>query len=373
MGFGWPSGKVPETTNASSISTGDEYIPKRRPQAPLPIKSMCRRQRFSACLVVPALLALTGCGGGGQQSTGGAPPVQLPSPTPAPTPAPTPTPTPPPASGFALSADIRYGDGPTVAGTIPLLLDLYRPNQNCSSPRPTVIYVHGGGFTSGSRKGAQVETMATELAQFGINLVSIQYRLEGNAPAISAEFAAFESDYQRLAVGQPAARVRAFVAAVEDAVRAMRWVQANANQYCMDSSRIGLWGSSAGAVTVLHVAYSLDPYAIAYPRPAVVVDYWGLLFRDTDLGAGEPPLFVLHGTADTVVPFAEATELTDRARQVGVPYSFYTIAGGGHDFNGSGFFQRTIDGQSIARRTAIFMDAHLGPGGVPVYETRTIP
>lgn len=319
-------------------------------------------------VILPLLFALAACGGEGSS----APPiVQLPSPAPTPAPAPTPTPTPGPA--YVLDADIRYGDGPTTGGSIPLMLDIYQASQNCAAPRPTVMFVHGGGFTSGSRKGANVEAIATELAPLGINVISIQYRLEGNAPVISSEFSAFESDYQNLVLGQNPELIRAFVAAVEDSVRALRWMQANANQHCINVSQIGLWGSSAGAITVLHAAYSLDAYAIPRPEPRVVVDYWGSLIRDGDLEAGETPLFVLHGTADPIVAYTEATQLTNRARQVGVPFTLYSTIDGGHGFDGSGFFQRTVDGQSIAKRTAAFVDAHLRSGGTPVYETRAIP
>lgn len=324
------------------------------------------RHNLARYVTLPTLLALTACGGDDQATVPTAvaplvpPPVSQPQPTPAPTPP------------YTLTADIRYGDGPTTGGAIPLSLDLYQPSQSCTAPRPTVLYVHGGGFTGGSRKGASVEAIASELAPLGINLVSIQYRLEGNAPTISSEFTRFESDYQGLISNQTPARVRAFVAAVEDSVRALRWMQSNANQFCIDPGNLGLWGSSAGAYTVLHVAYSLNPYSIARPAPRVVVDYWGGLFRDSDIEVNETPLFVLHGTADAVVPFSEATELTARARQVAVPFTFYSVTNGGHDFDGSGFFVRRVDGQSIAKRTADFVNAHLRTGMRPLYESRTV-
>lgn len=327
---------------------------------------MLARHNLTRYICLPILLALTACGGDDQATT---PTSTVP---PAPPPVPTPVPPPTPTQPFLLSANIRYGDGPTASGAIPLLLDLYQPNQSCTVRRPTVMFVHGGGFTSGSRKGASVEAIASELAQLGINLVSIQYRLEGDAPTISPEFARFENDYRNLVTNLSPARVRAFVAAVEDSVRALRWMQDNANQFCIDPANLGLWGSSAGAFTVLHVAYSLNPYAITRPEPRVVVDYWGGLFRDSDIEANETPLFVLHGTADATVPFSEATELTARARQVGVPFTFYSITNGGHDFNGSGFFVRRVDGQSIAKRTADFVSAHLRIGGIPLYESRTV-
>ncbi len=308
-------------------------------------------------------LMLAGCGG---DDNSGPPPVGG-APTPSPTPTPTPTPTP---SSFVASTNISYGAGPVVGGSIPLLLDLYRPQLACDAPRPTVIFVHGGGFVGGSRTGANVDVIASELTRRGINLISIDYRLQGDNPVTSSEFAAFEGDFRALNTAEPAERVTAFTAAVEDAVRAMRWADANAATYCIDPQRFGLWGSSAGAYTVLHAAYALDDYAIPRPPVRVVVDYWGGLFRDPDLEAGEPPLFVLHGTNDPTVAYTEATQITDRAQAIGVPFTFYTSVGGGHGFESTGFFDVLVDGESIAGKTANFVDAHMRTGGQPVYERR---
>lgn len=275
-------------------------------------------------------------------------------------------------SQFVRSPDIQYGSGATVSGSIPLLLDVYQPNQVCTAPRPTIMYVHGGGFISGSRRNENVDAIAGDLTALGINLLSIDYRLQGDNPATSPGFAEFERDFQALRTTQPATQVTAFVAAVEDAVSALKWAQTNAAQYCIDPTRLGVWGSSAGAYTVLHVAYTLEEYDIDRPGLRVVVDYWGGLIRDTDLEAGEIPLFVLHGTNDPTVPFAEAVEITDRADSVGVPLSFYTVTGGGHGFGASGFFSVTVDGQSLGAKTAAFVDAHLRDGKQPVYERRTV-
>ncbi|MFU7527029.1 alpha/beta hydrolase fold domain-containing protein [Qipengyuania sp. ASV99] len=326
-----------------------------------------KMNRVALLALVPALYA---CGGGDSSP---APVVgSSPTPSPTPTPSPSPTPTPTPSSGFVRTADIVYGAGPTTGGQMPLFLDFYSPDASCASPRPTVIFVHGGGFVGGSRRGANVEAIAQELNQRGINLASIQYRLQGDMPQISAEFASFENGFRTIANGEPSERITAFTAAVEDAVRALRWTQDNADQYCIQPDRIGLWGSSAGAYTVLHAAYSLDEFSIQRPAIRVVVDYWGGLFRDTDLEANEPPLFILHGTSDATVPFSEATELTERADGVGTPVTLYSVIGGGHDFNGSGFFEVEVDGQSIAAKTAEFVSEHLRDGGSPVYEKREL-
>lgn len=318
--------------------------------------------------LVPLLLATAGCGG----DSGSAPPPIGGTPTASPSPSPSPTPSPTP-TGVVLTPNIPYGSGSVAGGSIPLLLDVHQPAGACTTPRPTVMFVHGGGFVGGSRKGGNVDAIAAALAQRGINLLSIDYRLEGNNPVISPAFAQFESDYRALNAAQPAARATAFTAAVEDGLQALKWIEANAGSYCIDPNRLGVWGSSAGAYTVLHIAYALDEYAIARPALRVVVDYWGGLFRDSDLDAGELPLFVLHGTADPTVPYSEATELATRAETVGVPLTFYTITGGTHGFDGSGFFEVKADGEAIASKTAAFVEAHLKDGGQPVYERRSLP
>lgn len=325
-----------------------------------------------AAWVIGTALAVIVAGCGGEDS--GAPPPTGGTPTPSPSPSPSPTPTPTPAPiGVVQTPNITYGSGAVAGGTQTLQLDIYRPDTPCTAPRPTVMFVHGGGFVGGSRRGGNVDAIAQALANRGINLVSISYRLQGDNPVIGSEFAQFERDFQALNTTEPPARVTAFTAAVEDATRALRWAETNAAAWCIDPQRFGLWGSSAGAFTVMHVAYSLDEYAIARPPVRVAVDYWGGHFRVGDMEAGEPPLFVMHGTADSTVPYLRATELTNQAQRAGVPFTLYSIIGGEHDFNGSGFFVLTVDGQSIADKTASFIDAHVRTGGVPVYERRDIP
>ena len=45
-----------------------------------------------------------------------------------------------------------------------------------------------------------------------------------------------------------------------------------------------------------------------------------------------PPLLIIHGTADTRVPFAEAMRLYTMARSAGLPVRFHPVAGVGHDW-----------------------------------------
>jgi len=327
---------------------------------------------------LPAIALLTACGGDdlGRPAPTPTPtptptPSPSPTPTPSPSPSPTPTPTPTGATPALVQSDIQYSTGLTLGGSIPLFLDVYQPDIPCSANRPTMVFVHGGGFIGGNKASANVRNIADALAARGINLVSIEYRVQPDDPVVGAEFVTLRDDFVNLAQGFSTELLNSAIAASEDNVQALRWIAANANTYCIDANRLGLWGSSAGAYIVLQTAYGLNQYGISRPEPLVVIDYWGGLFRDQDLESGEAPFLALHGTADGTVPISESNDLTARAALVGVDHSYYAVSGAGHGFNGIGFNALTINGQSALSVTVDFVEAHLFGTGA-LYETRTI-
>jgi acetyl esterase/lipase len=97
-----------------------------------------------------------------------------------------------------------------------LLLDIYRPADS-RKPLPVIVFLHGGGWFTGSRKMAP--DLKRYFAQDGYAMVSIDYRL---TPSIT------------------------FPSNLEDVKTAIRWIRANSKAYNLDSNRIGLWGTSAG-------------------------------------------------------------------------------------------------------------------------------
>jgi acetyl esterase/lipase len=105
--------------------------------------------------------------------------------------------------------------------TVPrtLELDLYRP-VGATGPLPTVVWIHGGGWTTGSR--AQVE-QALWLVCEGFAVASIDYRLSGETTS-------------------PAT----FPAQIHDAKAAVRYLRATAGALGLDPERFAAFGSSAG-------------------------------------------------------------------------------------------------------------------------------
>lgn len=112
-----------------------------------------------------------------------------------------------------------------------LLLDLYIP---IGVPAPAIVlYLHGGGWMSGSRKGHA--DRAIRLAENGIAVACIDYRFSVVAP---------------------------FPAQIVDVAAAIEWVRGPGQAFDLDSNRLALWGASAGA----HLAFL---FAASEPIPTV--------------------------------------------------------------------------------------------------------
>jgi acetyl esterase/lipase len=100
---------------------------------------------------------------------------------------------------------------------VDLRLDLYLPAQPIRRPIPVIVFLHGGGWSGGTRTTGP--DFSRYFARDGFAMASIDYRL---TPSI------------------------AFPANVEDVRTAVRWLKANAATHTLDPDRICLWGTSAG-------------------------------------------------------------------------------------------------------------------------------
>jgi acetyl esterase/lipase len=218
-------------------------------------------------------------------------------------------------TGVQYGASVPFGG----ASATPLLLDIYAPAGDTMSARPVLVWIHGGGFVSGTRTDGQIPRLARSFALRGYVSVSISYRLR--TPA------AFNAD--------PDGAIRD---AVHDARAAVRWVRANGGARRFDPARIAFVGSSAGGITALYGTYEAAWGEGSSGNPGfssdvrAVVDFWGMLPEAADslMQAGEPPLLIFHGTEDATIPFAEAQQLVARATQVGIPHRLVTLTGQGH-------------------------------------------
>lgn len=223
--------------------------------------------------------------------------------------------------------------------TGPLHLDLHRPQAARGKRTPVLVVIHGGAWARGERPKGW--TGYRRFVEAGFAVVSMQYRLSGQAQA---------------------------PAAVEDVRCVMGWIARAAEREGLDSKRIVLMGTSAGAHLALMAATidaseGLDPAECGpAPRAAAVIDFYGPTdLRPQSLGAwnspsigkwvgegevgaamaarmspitrvraGLPPVFIVHGDADPVVPLAASTALKAALDRVKVPTELHVVPGGVH-------------------------------------------
>jgi carboxymethylenebutenolidase len=114
----------------------------------------------------------------------------------------------------------------------------------------------------------------------------------------------------------------------------------------VDTHRIGLLGFSLGAYLALALG-TQDP------RIASVAElFGGLPEHFVKDAAYMPPVLILHGAVDTVVPVAEAYKLEAWLKQQHIPYEMKIYSDQGHHFTG-------VAQLDAVRRVAEFFRKHL--------------
>jgi dienelactone hydrolase len=225
----------------------------------------------------------------------------------------------------SVTRDLTYGSAPDAQGNaVELKLDLYHPTGDAVARRPALVWVHGGGFTMGSKSsGAGI---ASFYARLGYVAVSIDYRL------LSPTGCGGNPDPTPTCVA-------AALGAQHDAQAAVRWLRRNAATYRVDTDRVAMGGASAGAVTSLLVAWrSEDPGTSGNPgfssaiRAAVSVS--GGTPTDEYIGAGDAGVLFIHGTEDQTVPYRWAVSNAGRMFNLSLPVVLEPLEGAGHGLPG---------------------------------------
>lgn len=226
----------------------------------------------------------------------------------------------------------------------PLLLDLYLPEKPEGSP--LVVWVHGGGWKSGSKQRCFLKW----LANFGYTIASINYRLVD---------------------------VAKWPAQLHDCKAATRWLRANAKTYGYNPDCVIAAGSSAGGHLVALLGTTGDNDELEgtvggngeqSSRVQAVVDYYGatdfLLRSKTQswkvnkpgsvvynlLGGpanqlvqkakqasakfhvtpDDPPLLVFHGVKDTTVLMNQTDAIEEAYKKAGLPVTVFRLENSGH-------------------------------------------
>ncbi len=264
--------------------------------------------------------------------------------------------------------DLVYAEGLShqslnsqTAEVLSLKLDVYSPN-NDDTNRPAFVFIHGGGFSGGSKQQAQIIEMAQFFATRGWVFFSVDYRLLGDIGTVPQEWI----DYTPFVPAADANQFLSIYPAIRDAKAAMRWVVAHAEDYGINKDYISVGGGSAGAVTAiaLGVTESSD-YRDEIPNDPTlsttnldteyevktIIDFWGsgiaveiieIIYGQDRFDSNDPPLLIAHGTADPTVLYEEALSLKETYEGLGLPLAFYPFEGAGH-----GVWNQTVDGKRL--------------------------
>lgn len=244
-----------------------------------------------------------------------------------------------PYGSATVKRDIPYVANPHPRQT----LDLYLPKNNGGGPVPLVVWMHGGAFMYTNKEWDNVKY----LVKHGYALASVDYRLTQDAK---------------------------FPAQIQDCNAALNFLLTNAASYGIDPRHFIIGGASAGGQLALLLglarnerAFDADPSA----KPFAILDFFG----PTDLtsvidevgqghgrevqvdvvtrllggplidhmelarqaspisyvGSGNPPVLILHGDQDDLVPYAQSQRLHALLDQAHVKNQLITVKGAKHD------------------------------------------
>ena len=282
----------------------------------------------------------------------------------------------PPEPRRAVDGSHRY-EGITYAAPIgyrPLQLDLWVPAGETAPP--LVVWIHGGAWLFGDRRylppTLRPDQLFDELLAAGLAVATIDYRLSLEAK---------------------------FPAQLHDAKAAVRYLRTHADQLGLDPGRIGVWGESAGghlaamvgltgersdlegtlgvlgpssavdAVVVWYgpmdmaeharpvhppeVAAQLPPELLTAPEDHLV----GSLDPAAQAAASPvsyvtptaPPFLLVHGTADTLVPYVHSELMHKALTDAGVEVELVPVDGADHIFDGYD------DVDAVVRRSVDFL------------------
>jgi acetyl esterase/lipase len=256
------------------------------------------------------------------------------------------------------------------AGGAELKMDVYSPTNPAGQSLPAVLYVHGGGWQTGTKNMLAMMPGPSELLRRGYLVVAINYRL---APK------------------------HKFPAMIEDAKGAVRFLRANAKDFSLDPARIGVMGDSSGGhvvallgLTDASAGFEGEGWTDQSSRVQAVVDLYG----PTDFASGKsnfmtlklihdafgatntidpilrranpvtyvsrhaPPFLIVHGDKDNLVDLQQSVELDARLKAVGADSTFLVITNLAHGYVPFGL-KANPDNAALSSLIADFFDQKL--------------
>lgn len=269
-----------------------------------------------------------------------------------------------PPAGYVAVRDMNYAGTQNWRQT----MDLFVPEKPPAKPLPLVVFIHGGGWEGGTKNtGAALIPLIQDGAFIG---ATINYRLTNEGP---------------------------HPAQIHDCKAAIRWLRAHAKDYGIDPAKIGVFGISAGGHLVSLLGTSGGVVELEgdvggnvdqSSRVTCVVNFCGpanfLTFGsqgsvidpenarsavgklvggkvsektavakavspETYITKDDVPFLHIHGTADKLVPYAQALEFDKALEASGISSTVLTGKDAPHVFFSA----------ELMKSIRTFLDKHL--------------
>lgn len=215
-----------------------------------------------------------------------------------------------------VESNLVYGSAIDYVGSnVVLKMDAYYETSTQTN-RPVVILTHGGGFGGGDKghtrwQGNFYPDVATAFAIHGFVTFSINYRL--NFPDLTQQLDA----------------------AVADVMMALDWIRANRTAYGVDASKVLIAGDSAGGGLAVNASYRSTNSASF----SGCISLWGGVppYGSTvhpvnvcSVTSKTPPTCLIHGSTDSVVPYAISQNLSSNLTAAGIYNELHPLEGYNH-------------------------------------------
>jgi hypothetical protein len=211
------------------------------------------------------------------------------------------------------NVSVTYATAPTLRGDRALMADV---SVLDGPPADLLVWMHSGGFRTGSRQHGSHAVIARRFALQGIATAFIDYRLARPPavlrPASDAVLPALQADARTAGEEMPESFWGARpLAVVEDACAFMRYAQTQADDWNL-SGKFLVGGSSAGAISALNTLWL--PQFMGLERPAIstVLAFSGGFAYPSFRHTTGARIYALHNPADTRVPISSIRRLAAR-------------------------------------------------------------
>lgn len=226
-----------------------------------------------------------------------------------------------------------------------LKLDFYKPKK-IKGKKPLIIYVHGGGFSGGKRNDKYAVDFSKEMATYGYAVASISYRLTMKGIGFGCNTNAN-------------LKINAFNNVSKDISYAIRYILKRNRKFKIDTSKIILVGSSAGAEAVLNLAYVFENTILDtnFKFAGVIAMAGAIITNDKITHEKAIPTQLFHGLKDNLVPYYIAPHhyckkenagylklygsraIADQLKSIGKSYYLYSVKNGDHSWNSRPIYQ----------------------------------